>query len=354
MKSLRSRAVRLIALACGLAATLFAWHEAGRQADLEARAQFASRSNLATGVLQRRLQRYLDILYGLQAFAYHSEQFTRQGFRQYVTALQLGKRFPGVQAVEFVRRVAGPDRDHFILSLRSDPSMGPVGGRLDITPEGVRDEYWVIDFLEPLAGNEDILGLDILERPAARAAAERARDFGEPSATGRYRLAQEKGSSHGLVIYLPVFGRSATHAGFLGLVNVVLRVDDTLADALSDPLLSDRRIRIHDMGAVGAAAREPSAQTLFYGTPGPPGDDDWLHLSHSLEKPVTVAGRQWLVQYEDEPAPAPWAQPRALAVLAAGLGMTLLLYAIFRTVARARSEALGLATRATRDLSTQL
>jgi CHASE1-domain containing sensor protein len=116
--SLRSRSVRLIALACGLVATVFAWYTVGEQADQEARAQFASRTNLATGVLERRIQRYLDILYGLQAFAYHSEDFTRQGFRQYVTALQLGKRFPGVQAVEFVRRV--PLAGRSALELRAE------------------------------------------------------------------------------------------------------------------------------------------------------------------------------------------------------------------------------------------
>ena len=353
-KSLRSRSIRMIALACGLAATLFAWYEVGRQADLEARAQFASRANLATGLLERRIQRYLDILYGLQAFAYHSEQMTRQGFRQYVTALQLGKRFPGVQAVEFVRRVPGPERDHFLLSLRSDTSMGPVGAPYSINPAGDRDEYWVVDYLEPLAGNESVLGLDILTRAPAKAAAERARDFGEPSATGRYRLAQETGASYGLVIYLPVFGRTATHAGFLGLVNVVLRVDDTLADALADPLLSDLRVRIHDMGAVGAAARQPSEKSLFYGAMNGPPAADWWQVAHAAQKPVTVAGRTWLVQYEDEPALMAWLQPRALAMLAAGLGITLLLYGIFRTVARSRSEAIGLASKATRELSTQL
>src|SRR6476646_3273046 len=68
MTSLRSRAVRLIALACGLVATLFAWFQVGQQADREAGAQFASRANFAVGVLERRIGRYLDILYGLQAF----------------------------------------------------------------------------------------------------------------------------------------------------------------------------------------------------------------------------------------------------------------------------------------------
>ena len=66
---LRSRNVRLLALVCGLLATLFAWYQGGRVVEREESAQFAARANVATVVLERRIQRYLDILYGLQAFA---------------------------------------------------------------------------------------------------------------------------------------------------------------------------------------------------------------------------------------------------------------------------------------------
>jgi len=353
---LRSRNVRLLALACGLLATLFAWYQAGQAVEREETAQFNARANVATAVLERRIQRYLDILYGLQAFAYHTEEITRQDFRQYGRALQLGKRFPGVQAVEFIRRVPLADRDHFLLNLRSDPSMGPVGTSFAIQPPGDREEYWAIDYVEPLATNESVVGLDVLSRPASRAAAERARDFGEPSATGRYRLAQEAGSSYGLVIYLPVFGHAATHAGLLGLVNVVLRVDDMLADTLSDALLGNVRVRIHDLGVVGAAAAQTSSATLFYASANETADIPaaWWQSRRAAEKPVTVAGRQWLVQYDEEPLLVPWLQAPALMVLAAGLGITLLLYGIFRAVARSRSEAIELARRATEGLSAQL
>jgi len=353
---LRSRNVRLIALACGLVATLFAWYQAGRIAEREAAGQFAARANVATVVLERRIQRYLDILYGLQAFAYHTDDVTRQDFRQYARALQLGKRFPGVQAVEFIRRVSAADRDHFLLALRADPSMGPVGTTFGVQPPGEREEYWVIDYVEPLAGNESVVALDVLSRPASRAAAERARDFGEPSATGRYRLAQEVGTSYGLVIYLPVFGHAATHAGLLGFVNVVLRVDDMLADTLSDALLGNVRVRIHDLGVIGATTIQPSSATLFFASANETADTpaSWWQHKRATEKPVLVAGRQWVVQYDEEPVLLPWLQPPALAVLAGGLGITLLLYGIFRAVARSRSEAIELARRATEGLSAQL
>ncbi|HUQ28527.1 MAG TPA: EAL domain-containing protein [Usitatibacter sp.] len=352
--SRRPRVAALLALACGLAASLFAWYHVGQQADREARAQFAGRANLAANLLERRLQRYLDILYGLQAFAYH-EDVTRGEFRQYVNALQLGRRFPGVQAVEFVRRVPRAERDRFVQSLRADPLLAGVDAPIDIRPDGDRPEYWVVDYLEPLAGNESVLGLDILTRGPARAAAERARDANEPSATGRYRLAQETGVSYGLVIYLPVFANPARQE-LQGFVNVVLRVDSMLGDTLRTPLLSDLRMRIHEMGARGASLARPSADSLFYGKAEgmsePPSPS--IQSRHSLERPLEVAGRQWLVQINDEPALIAWLRPVPLAVLLLGFGTTLLLYSSFQAIARTRSEAVDLAQRATLDLTSQL
>jgi len=91
--------------------------------------------------------------------------------------------------------------------VRNDRSI-TAGGYpgFDIAPPGQRPEYWVIEFLEPMELAAVVFGMDIRERAPALEAAERSRDTGEPSATGRYRLLQEKGSSYGLVLYLPVYG----------------------------------------------------------------------------------------------------------------------------------------------------
>src|SRR6202008_5012579 len=49
-----------------------------------------------------------------------------------------------------------------------------------------------------------------------------------------------------------------------------------------------------------------------------------------------------------------WLRPLPLLVLCAGLIVSLLLYGILRAIASTRTEALGLAQRATRDLRAQL
>jgi diguanylate cyclase (GGDEF)-like protein/PAS domain S-box-containing protein len=360
---LRPQSVALIALACGMAATLVAWLLAGRQAENAARTHFANTADVAANVVDRGFQRYLDLLYGLDAFAHQDAGLTRVRFHDYVRGLDLGRRQPGVQAIELIRRVSDAEREAYVERVRADRSLNAEGyPAFDIKPEGRRGEYWVVEYLEGATGNEQAFGLDIRTRDA-REAAERARDTGEPAMTGRYRLAQESGSSFGLVMYLPLYGgghplgveaRRAAHTGF---VNVVLRVDDALAAMMAEPAIRGLRMALHDLGPVGAAPTVASGQTLFYRTPGAsrPDDDPGLlrwrsHHSHDMP----VAGRQWRIEFEGEPMPSPWLEALPLVILLAGLTFSLLLYAILRTIARTRTEAVILARQANRDLRTQL
>src|SRR5438552_1698563 len=70
---------------------------------------------------------------------------------------------------------------------------------------GERSEYWVIKLIEPYEGNEGALGIDVLMRPEARAAAERARDTAEPSITAPFLLQQQH---PGMILYLPLYGEN--------------------------------------------------------------------------------------------------------------------------------------------------
>ncbi|HTS86328.1 MAG TPA: EAL domain-containing protein [Usitatibacter sp.] len=362
-RPLRPHVVALAALALGVAATLLAWFMAARQADREARVEFNNHANLAANLLERRVQRYVDVLYGLEALAYHETDLSRADFSRYAAALEIHRRFAGLTAVEFIRRVKEEDREAFVASVRDDRSAPPANlSRFSIRPAGTRREYWVVDYVEPYPGNEAVFGLDIRMREGARNAAERARDTGEATATGRYRLVQEKSTSFGLVLYLPVYGpgpfltREERREALRGFVNVVLRVDDIFADMLNEPALHGIRMRIHDVGAMGEPAREPSGDTLFFETAADEGKaaNPWLTSRGTLDRPLAIAGRQWLVRFEDEPALSPWLTPFPLLVLGAGLAMSALLFGILFTVARTRSEAVALASKATRELRSQL
>jgi diguanylate cyclase (GGDEF)-like protein/PAS domain S-box-containing protein len=280
-----------------------------------------------------------------------------------VTALELGQRLPGVQAVEFVRRVRAAEREGFVTMVRHDRSLAERGyPEFNVRPPGERPEYWVVDYVEPLKGNESAFGLDISMRRGARDAAEKSRDTGNPIFTGKYKLVQEPGGSYGLVMYLPVYSvaRPSTVAQrrqhLAGFVNVVLRVDDLMAGMMAEPIAGGLQIRIHDRGTLGAT-QAPSPDTLFYATSGPerPDSDLGLHEwrpTHAHD--LVVGGRQWLLEFDGPPRASPFARPLPLLVLFGGLVLSLMLYGILRGIAGARNEAVALARRATDDLRKQL
>ena len=331
--ALRPLPLAWTALAFGVAATILAWYLVGTQQDREARSEFANNANLATTVIERRMQRYVDVLYGIEAIAGRDTEFARTDFYEYTTALDVSRRFPGIRSIQFVRRVEG--------------STGP---------------RWIVEFVEPVTGNEAAIGLDIRNRPASRQAAERARDTGEPAMTGRYRLVQEQGTSFGLVIYLPVFGENpprtlvARRTALRGFVNVVLRADDLFADILTERALHRLRLDVHDVGAVDGPITAPGPETLFFHSADPArsASPGWAQWAPNHQRDMQVAGRRWVLHFQSDPEPSPWLRPLALLTLGAGLLVSLLLHGILRAVARGRSEAIALATQATRELRTQL
>ncbi len=362
--NLRPQSVAAIVLAFAGAATLLAWFLVGRQVELESRAEFANQAQFAGNVVERRIQRYIDVLYGLDALANREVDVSRREFHHYSQNLNLGERLQGVQAVEFIRRVPDAARDAFVGRTRADRSLNLKGyPQFDVRPAGRRDEYWVIDYVEPMAGNEAAFGLDMRERAGAAAAAATSRDTGEPVMTGRYRLAQERASSFGLVIYLPVYRpeKPATleqrRSSLVGFVNVVLRVDDLFAGMMAELGAAGMRILIHDRGAAGSTERPLSDDTVFYRTPGTSPAESALSISEwrpRHDHDLTVAGRQWRIEFEGRAVVSPWLKPFPLVALFAGIIVSCLLYGILRTISRGRSEALALAQKATRELRTQL
>ena len=316
---LRPQSVALIALALGVAATVAGWYVVGRQAEAEARAEFATQAALATTVIERRVQRYVDLLYGLDAFVNHEPRPSRDKFHVYVTSLELGQRMPACRRWSSCGR-ARSEREAYVASVRTDRSVcrraTPTSrsGRRERAPE-----CWVIDYLRPLAGNEAAFGLDIRERRGAMQAAERARHR-QPDLHRKYRLAQETGNSYGLVIYLPVYSTSRPRnvaqrrEGHLGFVNVVLRMDDLMAGMIAEPVAAGMRIRMHDRGAMNATL-PPSEATVFYTTPGAWRSDAELGLAEWRPRDTIdlgVGGRQWLLEFDGPPSASPWLRPLPL------------------------------------------
>jgi diguanylate cyclase (GGDEF)-like protein len=107
----------------------------------------------------------------------------------------------------------------------------------------------VVTMTFPLAGNEQVIGLDYMANPVQREAAVRARDSGSMVLAGPVDLVQ---GGRGFVARFPIFNRSADGPAFWGLLAAVVDADRLYADSgLLDPDLPIE-IAISGRDALGA------------------------------------------------------------------------------------------------------
>lgn len=97
--------------------------------------------------------------------------------------------------------------------------------------------YLPVMFVEPLATNLTVLGLDVQVLPATARAAKAAMQTGLAHVTEGIRLVQESGEQRGVVMYHAAFDSresSAAPGRVLGVVSAVFRMDDVLHAALGE------------------------------------------------------------------------------------------------------------------------
>ncbi|HWV64015.1 MAG TPA: diguanylate cyclase, partial [Oxalicibacterium sp.] len=174
-------------------------------------------------------------------------------------------------------------------------------------PAQSRPFYRVVDYVEPLQGNEAALGFDAASNDLQTDAMRRAVDTGLPAATAPIRLVQEKGSQRGIVVLMAVyrFGAVLTdvasrRAAVIGDTATVFRGQDLIDKALAEghALIADRNV---DMHISVYASAVPSDATLIYrnGTDLTAGEATWLSGWLFYDRPAPyrydfdVAGQSW-------------------------------------------------------------
>jgi len=197
--------------------------------DFQSEAQ-AQRANMAS-YLEARLQ-FLDGL------ARHMELDPEPGakaFDRFVAAER--SRVDGIQALEWAPRVTRDRRAAF--EARGGLPITQRGPAGTLERAGVRQAYFPVTYLEPVAGNRLAMGFDLGSNRVRLTAIEAARDTGLPRATEPLLLVQETKEQPGFLIFAPVFHSgqpTATvaqrRAAFRGVVVGVFRTGDLIAAAV--------------------------------------------------------------------------------------------------------------------------
>lgn len=187
----------------------------------------AERHHLA---LSRNVAHYEDMLHSMRAVMLVGADDQRAMFHE--ASRYFLDRYPGVQALEWVPYITGEQRASIECSVRLEgfpafeisDKIGPAS--FVRAPE--RQEYLPILFVEPLKGNEIVMGYDLMRGPTLKEL-RKSREEGLMTMSKRIFLAQERGGQHGVIAILPAFGTSDDQEGrFLGYVQGVFRLGDML------------------------------------------------------------------------------------------------------------------------------
>lgn len=212
-------------------------------------------------------------------------------FRPFVQPLL--ERHPGTQNFSWNPRVTGAERDAFERRMApADLARLPILDRDDrlpgrTRPASQRDEYLPITFVEPLAANRAVLGLDPLSIASAAGAIERSRRDGQPAVSESFTLTQERDAQRGAVAYQAVLREVGDGLRMIGVVSMAFRMDDAVAASLAG--FTGQRIGgcLYDTGASPGNLRLSGPEACEQAA--------WLRGRLVSRHDIHFAGRVWSV-----------------------------------------------------------
>ncbi|HET6980007.1 MAG TPA: CHASE domain-containing protein [Pyrinomonadaceae bacterium] len=298
------------------------------------KSNFARQAQEIHDQIRLRLETSITLLRSGTGLFAASDSVEAREFQRFVEQIELDKNYPGVQGIGFSRRFSASESANVIAEMKRQGVSN-----FKIWPDdSPRNEYNSIVYLQPAtARNQLAVGFDMATEPVRRNAMDEARDSGNPTASGRVQLVQEKdvpdqARQSGFLIYVPVYRNGAPDStveerrnALVGFVYSPYRVGDFLEPVQSEYV----RFQVYD----GSEIKIDSLLTSGV-------IEDVGESAFSEVKPLPVAGRTWTIAYASRPAFDQRSSRSLLKyTLLAGALLSLLFAAVTRAEIKARSRA---------------
>jgi signal transduction histidine kinase len=251
--------------------------------------------------IQRRINQYQQILRGGVAFFDAHASVNRAHWHAYVSSLDLQNELPGVQGFAFAERVNPDMLEQHERQIRAEGYPA-----YSVSPAGDREVYFPITLIEPFeARNQRAFGYDMFSEPVRREAMQRAMDTGQPSVSGLVQLKQgdERSSSAGFLIYLPVYKKGADlssidarRQAIRGFVYSPFFAADLMQNVLGNEKIP-LDFRLYDTEKMGQESLIYESKTGFASR----SDSQLFDHTHSATVPITLSGRTWTARFESTP-----------------------------------------------------
>jgi PAS domain S-box-containing protein len=191
----------------GLIGALLVFNWTAKEQQLHAQKNFEDLGQQVAISLERQIRRSEDALTAIVAFFAGSNNVKRSQFQTFVSKAM--SDYIGIQALEWIPRVSSMARNTYERAARQngfeDFSIRQIGDGGMVTATR-RAEYYPVFYVEPLIGNQKVLGFDLASNPVRKAALEQARDSGMTVASARITLIQETGKQAGVLVFAPMYG----------------------------------------------------------------------------------------------------------------------------------------------------
>lgn len=273
--------------------------------EADARHEFESSCNEIKLKIEARLQAHARILRSGAAFFDASNDVTREKWHTFILRKRVEQQLPGIQGIGFslvipLERLAQHEQE-----IRSQGFS-----QYHVRPEGRRDIYTSIIYLEPFEGrNLRAFGYDMFSEPVRRDAMERARDTDAAALSGKVVLVQEtdKDVQAGTLMYVPVYRKGIPtntveqrRAAIYGWAYSPYRMNDLMQGILGE---LDKKKGIHLKVFDG---EELSPDTLLYdcdkALDGQKDKDtaSGYESSLTLNSQIVSAGRTWTLSFRKD------------------------------------------------------
>ena len=295
------------------------------------RAQFEIKINI---------DNYINLLRsGAAYFVSNEGNISREAFNRYVSRLRLEELYPGIQGIGFTRRIRSEDLPILVADLQNQGEI-----YYHIYPEGQRDEYFPIVYVEPRSKrNIASLGFDMYTEPMLREAIERARYSGLAACSGKVSLKQEidDNKQAGFIIYAPIFSTprpsdnlEVRRNSLLGFVYAPFRADDLLRQILGKDDIPEVDFKVYDGTEITEDNLMHDSKLMREGTRA--------SFQSRLKQivPIQIAGRTWtLVFVEREKFMHVSGSTQTPLLWFGGLVISFILFGITRSQVAARARA---------------
>src|SRR5918994_1850435 len=199
----RSLAVRLVLPALIMLVAVALHFVAASWGDRRQEDNVRDRAEAGAKLLAARIAQYGDALYGVRGLFAASDEVNHREFSESMDAAAVARRFPGVRAISYAPLVAAADTATAQRHLSRSAERSGLGYPPLVLPDAPeRGMIAPVAFIEPVSGNEEAYGFDLLSRAARAMAVDRTLQTGLPTATEPLRLVQEPGSQLGFLMLL--------------------------------------------------------------------------------------------------------------------------------------------------------